>query len=332
MTAVYELKDVQFRFDGNLVLDIDYCSIERGRSVAIVGPNGSGKTTLLNMLAFLSKPARGYIKYLQVSVNDRNRGDFRRRVGYVQQNPYLFNMPVFENVELGLKLRGTAKKVRRRRALDILAQLGLENLAGRRAHELSGGEIQKVALARALVLEPEVLILDEPFTYLDKSSSFEFENFLTLARNGREQTVIFSLHDHIRAQVLADEVCSIIDGKLIRESSINLFHGRFSAETGCFDTGRMNIRLPGAGNSCRMIAVEPSQIVLSRAELDSSMRNSFPGRVTSMHSQGSNVHVTVDVGEKFHTVITGAAQEALKLGPGDAVWLSFKSNAVKVIR
>jgi molybdopterin-binding protein len=132
--------------------------------------------------------------------------------------------------------------------------------------------------------------------------------------------------------MLADEVCSIINGKLIRESSINLFHGYFSVKSGCFDTGRIKILLPRDSNSCSMIAIEPAQIVLSRAELDSSMRNSFRGQIKDLHSQGNNVQVTIEAGEKFHAVITGAAQNELKLGFGDTVWLSFKSSAVKVIQ
>ena len=331
MTPAYELQDLKYHYNGTLILNINRFSINAGQTVAVVGPNGSGKSTMLNLLAFVSAQSEGQIKFFGEVENEKSRHDFRRRIGYVQQNPYLFNSTVIENVEIALKLRSVGKKLRHNRAINILEQLKLHALGNRRAHELSAGEVQKVALARALILEPEVLIMDEPFTYLDKSFISEFENMLIAIRDNRLQTIIFTSHDHMRAQILADQVCSIINGKLILESSINLFHGIYSMEKRNFDTGRINIKVSENSESGDMIAIEPTQIVLSRTELDSSMRNRFKGEIKALHARGDHIQITVDVGERFQAIITKEALDDLGMNLGDTIWLSFKSSAVKVL-
>jgi len=331
MTSAYELQDLEYRYNGTTILNIDRFSINAGQALALVGPNGSGKSTMLNLLAFISIPDKGQIRFFSVIEDNKTRHDFRRRIGYVQQNPYLFNSSVIENVEIGLKLRGVNKKMRHNRAVNILEQLKLIKLVNKRAHELSGGEIQKVALARSLVLEPEVLIMDEPFTYLDKSFISEFEDMLISIRDTRLQTIIFSGHDYMRAQILADQVCSIINGKLVRESSVNLFRGVFSMEKRSFDTGRINIKVSEDSDSGELIAIEPTQIVLSRSELDSSMRNRFKGQIKAMHARGDHIHLTVDAGESFQAIITKEALDELGMSLGDTIWLSFKSSAVKIL-
>ncbi|HSR62892.1 MAG TPA: ABC transporter ATP-binding protein [Gammaproteobacteria bacterium] len=328
---LYSLHNLGYQYEGRKILDIEHFTFDEGQTLALVGPNGAGKSTLLNLLAFLTRPSRGEIVFMGQTATDRNRAQLRRRVGYVQQNPYLFNSTVLENVELGLKLRHVNRELRRERAMNVVEQLGLEHLAPRRAHELSGGEVQKVALARALVLEPEVLIMDEPFTYLDKRFVQELEQIIVTIRENRAQSILFSSHDQMRARVLADRVCSIINGKLIMESSINLLYGLFRKEDKIFDTGRIRIHTPDDIEECKLIAIEPDQIVLSRQKLDSSMRNSFQGKVKALHMQGKHIEVTVDVGELFHSTITRAAHDELGLTLEDTIWLSFKSSAIKTL-
>lgn len=331
-TTAYELNHLRFGYHNTDTVNIEDYSINTGEVLALVGPNGSGKSTLLNLLSFLTIPASGEIRFFGETVRQYTQADFRRRVGYLQQHPYLFNTTVIENIELGMKLRGINRQLRHGRAQTMVEQLNLGKLANKRAHELSGGEIQKVALARILVLEPVVLILDEPFTYLDKAFAGEFEKLLLSIREHRTQTIIFSSHDHLRAQLIADRVCSIHHGKLMDEAHVNLFHGKYSREQGIFNTGNINIRLSGVENHVEIIAIEPTQIVISRAELDSSMRNRFRGEVVSLHARNDHIEVTVQSGEKFQIIITRAALDELAITIGSPVWISFKSSAVRVLR
>ena len=331
MIPVYEINQLGFRYNGIDVINIDQYSIAEGETIALVGPNGSGKSTLLNLFTFLLAPNSGEIKFFGETVSNNKRHELRRRIGYVQQHPYLFNLTVAENIELGLKLRGINRQLRRARAHNIIEHLNLGTLAHKRAHELSGGEIQKTALARSLVLEPEVLILDEPFTYLDKSFASELELLLLTIKENRTQTVIFSSHDHMRAQLISDHVFSIINGRLTEESSLNLFHGKYAREQSIFNTGKIRIKLPETFGNADTIAIEPSQIVLSRDEIDSSMRNRFRGEVIALHARHDHIEVTIQAGEKFHVVITREALDDLGITVGNSVWASFKSSAVKVL-
>lgn len=329
-TSAYELNQLRFGYHDKDIVNIDHYSIHEGEVLALVGPNGSGKSTLLNLLSFLATPSSGEIIYFGETVRQNMQAEFRRRVGYLQQHPYLFNTTVIENIELGMKLRDINRQLRHGRAQAMIEQLNLGKLANKRAHELSGGEIQKVALARILVLEPVVLIMDEPFTYLDKSFTGEFEKLLLSIREHRTQTIIFSSHDHLRAQLIADRVCSIHHGKLMDEAHVNLFHGKYSKEQGMFNTGNINIRLSEV-DDVEIIAIEPTQIVLSKTELDSSMRNRFRGEIVSLHARNDHIEVTVQSGEKFQVIITRAALDELGVTIGSLVWISFKSSAVRVL-
>ncbi len=330
-TSAYELHQLRFGYHDTDIVNIDHYSINDGEILALVGPNGSGKSTLLNLLSFLTTPSSGEIIYFGETVRQNMQAEFRRRVGYLQQHPYLFNTSVIENIELGMKLRGINRQLRHGRAQAMIEQLNLGKLANKRAHELSGGEIQKVALARIMVLEPVVLIMDEPFTYLDKTFTGEFEKLLLSIREHRTQTIIFSSHDHLRAQLIADRVCSIHHGKLMDEAHVNLFHGKYSKEQGMFNTGNINIRLSEV-DDVEIIAIEPTQIVLSITELDSSMRNRFRGEIISLHARNDHIEVTVQSGEKFQVIITRASLEELGVTIGSPVWISFKSSAVRVLR
>ena len=209
MNSAYELIDVKYEYDGLMALNIDQCQIDENTTTAILGPNGAGKSTLLNIMAFIFKVSSGEVRFFGKRCEHKLYSELRRRIAYVQQNPYLFNDTVTKNVELGLKLRGVDKKSRHQRAMMMFERLGIEDLVLRRAHELSGGETQKIAIARAMVLEPEVILLDEPFTHLDKRFVMCLEHLILENRQTGNQTVIFSTHDQLRAQILADNICSM---------------------------------------------------------------------------------------------------------------------------
>jgi molybdopterin-binding protein len=330
MSRAYQLQDIEYAFGDEVVLHIDEYCIEENTINALVGPNGSGKSTLLNLLAFVTRPLRGELFFFDKAVSFGLAHELRRHMAYVQQKPYLFNFTVLQNIELGLKLRGIGRQSRLERTEAVASRLGLQELLPKRAHELSGGEIQKVAIARALVLEPRVLLLDEPFSHLDKQSAVDIELILNGLKEAGAQTVIFSTHNQIQAHKLADQVCNLELGRIRPRLQLNTFRGQVDAVKGVFDTGKMGIRIPSTITKGGQIAIESSHLVLSKMELTSSMRNQFQGRVTSLQEAHGEIHVIVEAKELWHVIITQAALNELDINIGEMVWLSFKSSAVRV--
>ncbi len=153
-----EINSLQVVKSGKTICDVSGLSVERGENVAIVGPNGSGKTTLLRVLAGIERDYEGQCK-VDVSLAERT---------YVHQKPYLFRGTVLSNVTYGLRARGHSYNDSRREAETWLQRLGAADLTSRRAKNLSGGETRRVALARALVIGPKLLLVDEPLADLDK--------------------------------------------------------------------------------------------------------------------------------------------------------------------
>src|SRR5467141_2112403 len=170
-----ELVGVRHRYNGRVVLDIARFAVSPGAGVAIVGPNGSGKSTLLRLLALLERPSEGEVRLGGVVVAGgkaaRGGTGVRRRITLVEQRPVLLRGTVRENLEFGLQVRGVRRIELNRRVESTAAQLGISPLLQRRRHELSDGEVQRVAVARALAVETDVLLLDEPASSADRAAA-----------------------------------------------------------------------------------------------------------------------------------------------------------------
>ena len=195
-------------------LEIDSLDIRPGETLTVVGPNGAGKSTLLLTLARLLKPSRGEIVYNGKSLKQWDELEYRRRISFVFQSPLLMDMTVEQNVALGLKFRGTGKEETRERAAKWMRQLGVESLAKRRASELSGGEAQRVSLARALVLEPELLLLDEPFAALDPPTHAKLLDDLSALLKEDHRTAVFVTHNLNEAAKVSHRIAVIVGGIL----------------------------------------------------------------------------------------------------------------------
>jgi tungstate transport system ATP-binding protein len=205
------------RRGGRVVLEVDELQLWRGEILALVGPNGAGKSTLVTALALLERPAAGTIQ-LDGRAVDWQRGLLaaRRRLAIVFQEPLLFDTTVFENVATGLKLRGVRRWDRTPRVERWLERLGITHLAGRQARTLSGGEAQRTSLARALVLEPELLLLDEPFAALDGPTREALaDDLLPLLRDSATTTVLVT-HDRDEALEIGDRLAIVLDGRLVQ--------------------------------------------------------------------------------------------------------------------
>ena len=193
---MYRLQSIRKCYGSNVALDIEELTIAEGRLYTLTGANGAGKSTLLSILAFLAPPTSGEIFYAGKRV-DRDHGtveEYRRKVTLLHQSPYLFGGSVDDNVAFGLKVRGIRGEELRRRIDEALDVVGLRGFRDRKARELSGGEAQRVAMARALALKPEVLLLDEPLANIDRETTGLLEAVIaSLPAQGT--TVVMTTHD-----------------------------------------------------------------------------------------------------------------------------------------
>lgn len=212
--SMLQISDLLINRNGRSVLQVNSLDIQRGETLTVVGPNGSGKSTLLLALARLLKPSRGEIHYAGKSLKQLNELEYRRKISYVFQAPLLMDMTVEQNVALGLRFRGTNREETQRRVTEWMKQLGVESLAKRRASQLSGGEAQRVSLARAFVLEPELLLLDEPFSALDPPTRSRLIQDLYDLLEGTHRTAVFVTHNLSEAAKLSHRIAVIIGGVL----------------------------------------------------------------------------------------------------------------------
>lgn len=209
-----QIHDLLIERNGRNTLQIDSLQIERGETLTVVGPNGAGKSTLLLVLARLLKPSQGEILYEGKSLVHWDELAYRRRISFVFQSPLLMDMTVAQNVALGLKFRGIPKEEARERAAKWMKHLGVAALAKRRAGQLSGGEAQRVSLARALVLEPELLLLDEPFAALDPPTHAKLLEDLAALLKEEHRTAVFVTHNLGEAAKLSHRIAVIAGGVL----------------------------------------------------------------------------------------------------------------------
>lgn len=214
MSALLQIRELLVKRGGRITLQIDSLDVSRGEVLAIVGPNGAGKSTLLLTLARLIRAEGGRIQYNGRPFGAESDTIYRRRLALVLQEPLLFEGSVYDNVAIGLRFRGISKNEIQPRVETWLEQLGISHLRARRASELSGGEAQRVSLARALVLEPELLLLDEPFTALDPPTRARLLNDLSQLLGEQQRTSIFITHDLNEAAQLADAVAILLNGQL----------------------------------------------------------------------------------------------------------------------
>lgn len=214
MKPLVEIRDLSVKRGDHIALQLEQLTIRSGEVLAVVGPNGAGKSTLLLTLARLLKPERGKIQFSGQQASAESDTVYRRRIALVMQDPLLFDTSVFENVASGLRFRGISQDEIRHKIPLWLERLGVGHLSKRRAGQLSGGEAQRVSLARALVLEPKLLLLDEPFSALDPPTRSRLLDDLGALLKETGTTTVFVTHDLPEAAQLAGRVAVIIGNRL----------------------------------------------------------------------------------------------------------------------
>lgn len=221
MSTILEVEDLRIRRGGVQVLDLPRFSVAADDKVAVVGPNGAGKSSLLLGLACLLRHESGTISFRGEPVMEREETAYRRRIAMVFQEALLFDTTVLDNVAEGLRIRGTGRSEARDIAQDSLELFKVGHLAGRSAHKLSGGEAQRVSLARAFAVRPELLLMDEPFSSLDLPTRIVLAEDLGRILHESGTAAIIATHDRIEAFHIVDRLVVMDCGRIIQDGTPN---------------------------------------------------------------------------------------------------------------
>ncbi len=333
MTTLLAVEGLFKDYQDRRVLDIPHLAIPAERTVALLGPNGAGKTTLLHILGMLLKPTGGRLWYrnAEVGFNDRR---LRRRIIVVEQHPIMFSTTVARNIEFGLKLRGLGAEERHRRIDQSLERVGLRTLARADGRELSGGETQRAAIARALACDPEVLLLDEPTANVDIENRLAIEDIITNLRDTHGLSVVFCTHDHLQAARLAQTRISLFRGRLDTRRYENIFSARpVATDNGshCIVNGATRFPLPPIDRRRVRIAVDPRLLRLVPASTVPSHDDGLSGRVIQLFEEGPWIRVVVFSGVPLTVLMPHEDYHQQPLHIGDPVGLICPPQAVSLI-
>jgi len=353
---IVELEEVYKNYENLQVLKDINARIKRGTSTALVGPTGSGKTVLLRLIDLLEKPSSGTIYFEDTDANesDNTRLEIRRQIGMVFQKPLAFKASVYDNIAYGLKIR-RKKENMNKRIKDLLELIGLSGYENRNALKLSGGETQRLALARAMITEPKLLLLDEPTANLDPLSKKKLEELILKINRESETTILLTTHDLLQGQRLANQMIILNNGQILQSGTpdkvfrkpINKFVADFVGIENVM-SGEIEGSLDSLDSLARIktdfitvftltdrkgkvnFMVRPDEITVSREKVQTSARNTIQGKVNEIIDTGSLIKLLVDTGELFTVFITRESLNELNISIGTSVWLYFKASAVHV--
>ena len=319
-----------------------------GEHLALLGPNGAGKSSLVLGLATLVR-TQGELRYRGEPVRDAEA--FRRRIAVVFQRPLLLDRTVRDNAALGLALRGIGRAERRRRAETELARLGVGQLADRSAIGLSGGEAQRVSIARALAIDPEILFLDEPFSALDAPTRESLIADLAHLLRERGVTTVMVTHDRDEALSLADRIGVVMKGELRQldtaetvfgmpaDPEIAAFVGienvlparveRATDELTYLRIADQQIEItepPPPGDDFPLLCIRPDDVVIARQAASSSARNSLRARIVRIEPIGRRTRLVLDCGFPLIAHVTRQSEREMGLAVDDQVIASFKAT------
>ncbi|MGY1616011.1 ABC transporter ATP-binding protein [Geodermatophilus sp. SYSU D00691] len=332
-----------------LELDLD---VADGEVLAVLGPNGAGKSTVLRVLAGLLPPDTGRVHVGDDVWDDVAAGvhvpAHRRRLGMVFQDYLLFpHLSALENVAFGLRTRGTAHAEARARAARWLDRVGLADLADRRPGQLSGGQAQRTALARALVTDPALLLLDEPLAALDARTRLTVRAELRHHLADFPGSTVLVTHDPVDAMALADRVLVLEEGRVAQSGTpaeiarrprtdyvarlvgLSLLPGTGEGTTVRLDGGGVVAVAEEAAGPV-FVAVRPESVALYLTRPDGSPRNVWLLTLTGATPHGATVRCELDGEVPLVADVTAQAFAELGLAPGSAVWAAVKASEVAV--
>jgi putative spermidine/putrescine transport system ATP-binding protein len=344
-----QLKGVRKDFGAFTAISHIDLEIRSGELVALLGPSGCGKTTTLRMIAGLEVPTDGHILFddddvSEVPVQDRN-------VGMVFQRYALFpHMTVEKNVMFGLKVRGIQTEEIKRRLAEILDVVQLEQFRHRFPAQLSGGQMQRVAIARTLITNPSVLMMDEPLANLDTKLRGEMRRFIRELQQRLGITTIFVTHDQVEAMELADRVAVIFDGKLAQYDAPDALYHRprsveiadFMGASNIFDVQvskgvaraafgdlQLDTELTPVRDGAARVLLRGESIDLLLDAASGATQNVITGTVRAREFFGATVNYTVDCNGE--TIVVNE-QSRRMVDVGQDVWLSIQPQRIWVIQ
>ncbi|ACL03202.1 ABC transporter related [Desulfatibacillum aliphaticivorans] len=333
---IYSIRGMTKIFGGRTVLDVDSLDIPKGKITALLGPNGAGKTTLLSILAFLSRPASGSLAYdsREVRFTESHMHPLRREVVLMNQHPIMFSQTVCKNMEFGLKLRKVGKEERRKIIRENLKLVGLDHFEQARAHKLSGGETQRIAIARALALSPRVILCDEPLASVDSQNQAIIVSLLRQINKERGITVIFTSHDAVWARNLAHETVYLDGGRPVDSVLENILSGnaaRTEAGEVWFASGDgTRLPLPEGIEGQVRVSLDPSALKINHSSAPG-QGDGLKGRVHQISREKNGIRIVVDAGALISVIMPEKEYKAMAPGIGDKVQVAIPPNAVKIL-
>jgi len=263
------------------ILAVDHLAIAEGETLAVVGPNGAGKSTLLLALAGLVRVRRGSLAFRGALVTPGRELEYRRRIGLVLPDPLLLDTSIFANVAAGLRFRGVAAGETRERVERWLDRLGIGHLRDRPARQISSGEAQRVSLARALVLEPSLLLLDEPFASVDAATRAQLLDDFGRLLDVTPVTCVLVTHDLDEAVRLGDRLAVLLDGRIRQcDAPRRVLASPADADVAAFVGGEARIR-------GRVVAADDGLVVVDvGSRLDPAATVERAGELLGRHGHG----------------------------------------------
>ena len=335
---VFKLVDLSMDFGSESALTEIKLDLSN-EPLGIIGKSGAGKTTLLKILAGLQTQTKGELEYNGSPVSTQTLLELRRNVTMIFQSPLFLRGDVNTNLSYGLRLRGASEDQISERLRDALELVSLTGYGERDARSLSGGEQQRIALARALILDPDVLLLDEPTSNLDPVNASIITDILI--QESSKRTVIIATHDLDQVKRIAKRVIFLENGAIIEEGdpyelesiqrfTENVFTGLSTVEEGVsqVSVGEIIIRTSTPMTGRVSLHVRPQDIILSKDWIETSARNQFRGPITGVNERNGIVLIDIAVGEVFSVQITRKSFNEMGLKLGEPVNISFKASSV----
>lgn len=335
--GVFSLDDISFGVHSN-------------ETLVVLGPTGAGKTVLLELMAGLRRPRAGTI--VSGGRDITNLPPEKRRIGFVYQDYMLFpHLNVFDNIAYGLKASGARAREVTAEVEEIAKRMGIVGLLRRRTRNLSGGEQQRVAIARTLVTKPDVLLLDEPFSAVDPNTKESLMRELSGILSSYHVPVVYVTHDQLEALEMADKIAVMNNGRIVQLDSPEIVFSSPKSEFVADFVGIRNIYQGDAAkddsgttvslDGCKVysslemqgkvhVTIRPEDIIVSSEPSKSSARNQLSGKVIAVIEKGPLVMVTADCGIHVTAAITRQSFKHLGITVDDEVWMIFKASSVNL--
>lgn len=350
-----EIRELEHYYGERKVLEVEELSVSAGDCVVVFGPNGSGKSTLLRLMSLIERPWQGDIYFGGRKIDDKNSLEVRRRFALLLQRPIFFKGTVRANITYGLKLRKIPFSEEEKRLEKIVSLFSINDLVSRKVDELSGGEAQRVNLARAFILEPEILFLDEAFSALDAPTRDEVIAELKRAIKETGQTTVFVTHHREEAAFLGSRVVVLIGGKVFQTGSVEeVFSKPICDEVAklvgvetvlrgkvvrveddlvvvSVQNGEFYVPVEEKPKGEVLVCIKPEEVILSKEKPESSVRNWFSGRIVEVSDYGRILRLVLDCGFYLKALITKSSFRELGLTQGDKVWAGVKATSIHLI-